>query len=222
VREILIFLAAVAITWVAMFGLGLALVRWRLARSNRVSPAVKSPAPLRWLWSWARPARLHRRLHAAVALIHLSPSPRTRATPTLSVDALRRDLQYQAVELDQHLVVAARHPRAYRKGLLRTLDRQVAEVESLAVRLSAMMRPVDTPASGWDAPVAPADVLERIGHQLDLLDAAQTELAEIERASGLVDLDSLMAEIQTPVAVNPPPPATPIPVQTQRTGRTPR
>lgn len=218
-REILIFLAAVAITWVALFGLGMVLVRWRLARSNRVSPAVKSAAPLRWLWSWARPARLHRRLQAAVALIHLAPSPRTRESPSLSVDALRRDLEYQAVELDQHLVVAARHPRGYRKGLLRSLDQQVAEVEALAVRLSSMMRPTDAPASGWDGPATPTEVLERIGHQLDLLDAAQTELAEIERASGLVDLDALMAETQTPVAITPPPPATPIPVQTQRTGR---
>jgi hypothetical protein len=205
VRDLLLFLLALLVTWAALFGLGLALVRWRLARANRVSPAVKSPAPLHWLASWARPARLHRRLRAAVALIHLSPSPRTREAPSLSVDALRRDLEYQAVELDQHLVVAARHPRAYRRGLLKSLDQQVTTIEALAVRLSTMMRPIDAPATGWDGPAASPDVLERISHQLDLLDAAQTELVEIERASGLVDLDLLMAETRTPVAVTPPP-----------------
>jgi hypothetical protein len=203
VRDLLFFLLALLVTWAALFGLGLVLVRWRLARSNRVSPAVKSPAPLHWLCSWSRTARLHRRLRAAVTLIHLSPSPRSRQAPSLSVDALRRDLEYQAVELDQHLVVAARHPRAYRRGLLRSLDQQVVTIEALAVRLSTMMRPLDAPSTGWDAPVAPPDVLQRIGQQLDLLDAAQTELVEIERASGLVDLDALMAETHTPVAVTP-------------------
>ena len=220
--DILLFLAAMLVTWLALFGLGMVLVRWRLSRANRVSPAVRSAAPLRWLYSWARPARLHRRLRAAVALIHLSPSPRTREAPSLSVDALRRDLEYQAVELDQHLVVAARHPRSHRRGLLRSLEVQVTEIETLAVRLSSMMRPTDIPSSGWAGPTAPSDVLERIGEQLDLLDAAQTELVEIERASGLVDLDALMAETQTPVAVQPPPPATPVPLQTRRTGRVPR
>ena len=42
--------------------------------------------------------------------------------------------------------------------------------------------------------------------QLDLLDAAQAELVEIERASGLVDLDALMVETREPVAITPPPP----------------
>ena len=202
-RDLLLFLLALLVTWAALFGLGLVLVRWRLGRSNRVSPAVKSPAPLHWLYSWSRTARLHRRLRAAVALIHLSPSPRARQAPSLSVDALRRDLEYQAVELDQHLVVAARHPRAYRRGLLRSLDQQVVTIEALAVRLSSMMRPVDAPSTGWDAPATPPEVLQRIGQQLDLLDAAQTELVEIERASGLVDLDALMAETHTPVAITP-------------------
>src|SRR4051794_24489377 len=213
---------AFLVTWVALFGLGLVIVRWRLARANRVSPAVKSAAPLHWLGSWNRAARLHRRLRAAVALIHLSPSPRTRQAPSLSVDALRRDLEYQAVELDQHLVVASRHPRSHRRSLLRSLETQVVEVESMAMRLSSMMRPLGTPATGWTDPSTSVDSLERINEQLDLLDQAQSELEQIERASGLVDLDALMAETQTPVAVKPPPPASPIPMQTRRTGRAPR
>ena len=184
-----------------------------------MSPAVRSPAPLRWLHSPLLAARLHRRLRAAVAMIHLAPSPRSHRAPSLSVDELRRQLEYQAVELDQHLVVAARHPRAYRRRLLRSLEEQVIEVERLSVRLSALSRPAGTPASGWSGPASPPEVLERIGNQLDLLDAAQAELAEIERASGLVDLDALMAETQAPVAITPPPPPAPVPVQTRRTGR---
>ena len=140
-REILLVVFAFLVTWVALAVLGMVVLRWRLGRANRVSPAVKSPAPLHWLWHPGRAARLHRRLRAAVAMIHLSPSPRSREAPSLSVDELRRELEYQAVELDQHLVIAVRHPRSHRRGLLASLDVQVVEVERLAVRLSNMSRP---------------------------------------------------------------------------------
>ncbi len=73
-RQILLVVFALAVTWMILFGLGLGLVRWRMARANRVSPAVRSPAPLSWLWSPSRAARMHRRLRVAVALIHLAPS----------------------------------------------------------------------------------------------------------------------------------------------------
>ncbi len=215
----LFVLLALFVTWMALAGLGLAIVRWRLARSNRVSPAVRSPAPLRWLWSMAKAARLHRRLRTAVALIHLSPSKRADRGVTLSVDELRRDLEYQAVQLDQHLVVASRHPRSHRRGLLTSLEAQVVEVETLSVRLSGLSRPDGTPASGWQATPAPPEAFERISAQLDLLDAAQAELVEIERASGLVDLDELMANTQEPIAVAPPPPSQPLPLAYRRTGR---
>jgi plasmid stabilization system protein ParE len=218
-RGIVLAVFAIMLTWVALATIGLVVLRWRLGRANRVSPAVRSPAPLHWLWAPARAARLHRRLRAAVAMIHLAPSPRSRRSPSLSVDELRRELEYQAVELDQHLVIAVHHPRSHRRGLLASLDQQVAEVERLAVRLSNMSRPAGPPSSGWSGPVTPPEVLERMSQQLDLLDAAQTELAEIERASGLVDLDQLMAITQDPVTVSPPPPSQPLPLETRRTGR---
>jgi hypothetical protein len=84
------------------------------------------------------------------------------------------------------------------------MEPQVVEVERLAVRLSAMSRPAGTPASGWSTPSAPPEVLERMSQQLDLLDAAQAELVEIERASGLVDVDALMVGTREPVAITPP------------------
>jgi hypothetical protein len=221
-REILLAVFAFMLTWAALAVIGMALVRWRMSRANRASPAVKSPAPLHWLWHPGRAARLHRRLRAAVAMIHLSPVPRSRNAPSLSVEELRRELEYQAVELDQHLVIAVRHPRSHRRGLLASLDVQVVEVERLAVRLSNMSRPTGTPSSGWAGPVTPPEMLERMSQQLDLLDAAQSELAEIERASGLVDIDELLAVTQAPVAVTPPPPPAPLPYETRRTGRVPR
>jgi len=218
-KQLVLVLLALFVTWMALAGLGLALLRWRMARANRVSPAVRSAAPLRWLWSAAKAARLHRRLRTAVALIHLAPTKRTERGVSLSVDELRRDLEYQAVQLDQHLVVASRHPRSHRRGLLISLEVQVVEVEKLAVRISSLSRPDGTPASGWQATPAPPEAFERISPQLDLLDAAQTELEQIERASGLVDLDQLMADTQQPIAVTPPPPPAPLPLDYRRTGR---
>ena len=219
-REVVLILLAMVATWVALGVIGFSLLRWRLGRANRVSPALRSPAPLLWLWSLSRAARMHRRLRTAVALIHLAPSRKVHASPSLSVDELRRDLEHQAVELDGHLVVAMHHPRSHRRGLLAALERQVAEVERLAIRLSSMTRQDGTPASGWEAmPSTAPEVLERISVQLDLLDTAQAELVEIERASGLVDVDSLLADTQSPVAVTPPPPPAPLSFTERRTGR---
>src|SRR4051794_12267027 len=98
-------------TWVAMCVLAVVVLRWRLQRANRVSPAVRSPAPIVWLWIPTAPARMHRRLQLASREIRLAPSRTTRESPSLSVDDLRRQLESQAVDLDHHLVAAARHPR---------------------------------------------------------------------------------------------------------------
>ena len=198
-RGVLIWVLAFLATWVVLLAVVITILRWRLHRRNRVSPAVKSPAPLTWLWVPTRPARLHRRLRGAVADIHLAPSRRPHSGPNLSVDELRRELEYQAVELDHHLVIAARHPRRQRKTFIRSLDEKVGEVELLSVRLSRLSgRPEDTPSSGWDRQVP--EVLAQIGQQLDLLDVAQEELTAIERAAGLVDIDALLAPTTEPVA----------------------
>lgn len=199
-RELFVWMIAFVVTWVAIACIAFVVLRWRLQKANRVSPAMRSPAPLTWLCSPSQPARLHRRLRGATTDIHLSPTRRRRESTNLSVDDLRRELEYQAVELDHHLVAAARHPRAQRRALLRQLEAQVAEIERLSVRLSRLSRPNGTPVSGWDAHANPPEVLQRISHQLDLLDEAQEELAEIERAAGLVDVDTVLAPTKRPVA----------------------
>jgi hypothetical protein len=163
-----------------------------------------------WLWSPTQPARMHRRLRGAVVEIHLSPA--RRATPArCSVDELRRELEYQAVELDHHLVVAARHPRRRRRELLGTLDHHVAEVEALSVRLSRMSRPAGAVTSGWDLATQPPEVLARLGQQLDLLEQASEELAEIERSAGLVDVDAVLAPLEQKARPSSAQPPTPLP-----------
>jgi hypothetical protein len=189
-RDVLLWVVAFVATWVVLLVVVATLLRWRFERRNRVSPAVKSPAPVTWLWSPRRTARLHRRLQGAVADIHLAPSRRSPHRGPASVDELRRELEYQAVELDHHLVIVARHPRRRRSSLVRSLEEQVTEIEELSVRLSRLAgRPEGTPASGWDITRQPPDVLAVIARQLDVLDEAQEELTAIERAAGLVDTD---------------------------------
>jgi hypothetical protein len=199
-RQVLLWGSAFFLTWVAIVVLAFVILRWRLHKANRVSPAMRSPAPVVWLWSPREPARLHRRLRTATYEIHLAPTRRSRDTASLSVDDLRRELEYQAVELDHHLVAAARHPKPQRRSLLRQLHAQVAEVERLSVRLSRLTRDPSRPSSGWDLNSQPPEVLAHISHQLDLLDQAQEELTEIERAVGLVDIDRVLAPTKQPVA----------------------
>lgn len=199
-RQIAIWAAAFFVTWLAIVTLAFVVLRWRLQKANRVSPAMRSPAPVTWLWSPTMPARLHRRLQAATRPIHLAPSRRSRDVPSLSVDDLRRELEYQAVELDHHVVAAAQHPKVQRRSLLRQLQGQVAEIERLSIRLSRMARDPSRPSSGWDVAAHPPEVLAHISRQLDLLDQAQEELTEIERAVGLVDVDRVLAPTKQPVA----------------------
>lgn len=192
-RDVLLWLLAFVATWVVLLVVIVTLLRWRFERRNRVSPAVRSPAPVTWLWSPRATARLHRRLQGAVADIHLAPSRRSPHGGPASVDELRRELEYQAVELDHHLVIVARHPRRRRRSLMRSLDGQVAEIEALSVRLSRLSaRPEGTPASGWEVTRQPPEVLSEIARQLDVLDAAQEELTAIERAAGLVGDDDVI------------------------------
>jgi hypothetical protein len=182
----LTFLLAFFATWVVLLTLTVLALRWKLQKRNRVSPAVKSPAPIHWLVSPGQTARLHRRLQGAVTDIHLAPTRRTRrAAAASSVDEMRRELEYQAVELDYHLVIAARHTRAQRRPLVASLDAQVTQVEMLSARLSRLSRPAGQFSSGWDAVDQPPEVLARLSQQLDHLDAANDELTQIERASGL-------------------------------------
>jgi len=205
-RQLLIWGVAFFVTSIVIITIAIVMLRWRLRRANRVSPAMRSPAPILWLWSPRQPARLHRRLRTATSEIHLAPSRRRREMPSLSVDDLRRELEYQAVELDHHLVAAARHPATQRRALLRQLQGQVAEVERLSIRLSRMTRSPGRPSSGWDIASEPPEVLAHISQQLDLLDQAQEELTEIERAVGLVDVDRVLAPTKRPVAAPQPVP----------------
>lgn len=197
--EALLIALVLVMVFIVVVALGVATVAWAVDHSNRVSPDTSSPAPLVWIWSPSRPARLHRRLQAAVAPIHV-PTPRGRAArraslpPAGSVPALCMELEAQAVEIDRHIRLVSRYPRGYRMLAMRQLDHDVRQVEQISLRLRRMSRPVGSPSSGWDRGDTPPEVLQRLGEDLDRLEHAQAELDHIERTHGLVS-DDVLREI---------------------------
>lgn len=177
---------AIAVGVLALGAAGALVLRWRLARANRVSPTVKSHAPLSWLWSPATPARLHRRLRGAVRLTDAGAARNSAEAPSLSVESLRRELEVMAARLDDQLLVAARHPAEARRRLLPGLQTQVEAVESLAIRLSHLNRPIGgSGAPSSVAPVVGEGPLGDLSERVDALEAAHAELAHVDRAHGL-------------------------------------
>jgi hypothetical protein len=110
------------------------LTRWRLHVRNRIHPKVASPAPLRWMWSPAAPARLHRRLQTTVrvASIHAPKKPLS-------------DVALQAIELDRRVVLASKQPYGARGPMMRDLCAEANELDRLAL---AVNRPFDALAVG--------------------------------------------------------------------------
>lgn len=169
--EVLAWFAAV-LGWIAAivggFIIVLALLMgatvWMLRRRNRVDPRIATHAPLWWLWSVGRCARLHRRLRSAVAHARLRPTARR--------DTLVAGLTAYACALDQRLVFAGRAPLAIRVTLLGPLAAEVVQVEHLAARLSGAV-------SGQMPGPAPRG-LEAIAERLDALEAARRDLDALD------------------------------------------
>lgn len=160
----------------------------RLKQRNRVDPDIETIAPLSWLSNPTAPARLHRRLHDAIAPIHVPAKPSRRDGADGPFVDLQRALAARAVEVDRHVVLAARLSGKQRRGALRSLRTNVTEIERLSGRMVQLRQPTraQLPGAGGDAPDPAPDVLAELSNNLDLLENAHSELAEIERASGLV------------------------------------
>ena len=157
-----------------------ATVLWRLRRRNRVHAYLPSTAPLRWLTSPSRAARLHRRLGGAVAASGWEGRRRSRRRRTSlgsgeeRLQELAGDLASEAVALDHAVVAASLAPRRARRHVLDTIEPSIVRLERVAGRLAALR--VGT-GSGLLADPASLDCLEE---QLDVLEAARLEVDELE------------------------------------------
>jgi len=179
-REVVLWVVAMLITWCLLVGIAIAVLSWRLDRRNRVSPNHPSSAPMMWLWSPARPALLHRRLRRTVQMSRLAVALPSANDPELSVPRLREQLEQQSVVLDHHVVLSSRLARPHRRVALRQLDHQVTELEHVARRLTSLdQRPPGVRSSGWHQ--SPDDALARLSDDLHLLEEAQAEVDEVDR-----------------------------------------
>jgi len=152
-----------------------AFVLWRLRRRNRVHPRVATAAPLLWLVSPGKGARLHRRLRAALAAAQFrGPRQRRHPEPTDRLHDLVTELIQEAAALDDQLVQAALAPLPVRRHLLGALEPHVTNTEVLARRMAAL-RP-DAGRSGASS----AASLRALQERVDALEDARSEIDELE------------------------------------------
>src|SRR5262245_46870927 len=136
---------------------------WQLKKKNRVSPDVKTDAPLTWLGSPARSARLHRRLRTVVTTLRAVPAQ--GADTRGSRKKVCIELEQHAVALDEWLRWTSRAPGRVRRDHYDEIERQVGQIEGLAIRLSRM-----TPAAPGPRHAAERrDILADISQQIDVL-----------------------------------------------------
>ncbi|HWW55234.1 MAG TPA: hypothetical protein VNY84_15760 [Acidimicrobiales bacterium] len=148
-----------------------------LRRHNRISPRVRTSAPLTWLLHPAGPARAHRRLRRAVRATRGAVDQ--AGASGLPVDGLLDcvdELERLAITADEQLVVAARFSGSVRRTMLRGLRPQINGLESVAARTAAT---VVSRTQLTDERLA--DAVARIHERLDALDAAHAEVAELEK-----------------------------------------
>ena len=172
--DVILWVLAIYLAFMAGLAVMALLMVRQLKRRNRVSPQVKSDAPVTWLVSPKTTARLHRRLQVAVRATQIARTPGVQeAHPTLPELALT--LEQEAIVMDQYLVGAARTPRRHRRHALRPLHAQVREIERLATEVAASAR-----RAGPQALPAASTGLEDVAQQLQQLREAQAEVERIE------------------------------------------
>ena len=178
VTRLLLWLFVFALLAFGIFSsVGLVAV-WRLRRRNRIHPKWPTMAPLSWLVHPGLPARLHRRLRAAVATAHYRAPGRGRhKIPSSSVDELVVELLHEAAALDEQIVLAGRAPRSIRHQLLSVTAPQVTKLEAIAGRLAVL---VSASARPGGAPAASA--IQALEDRLDAIEVSRQEIADLEAA----------------------------------------
>lgn len=138
-------------------------------RANRVAPNVPSQVPNLWRWSMGVGARLHRRLQRIAALAR---SARAAAgAGGVGIGDLAADLERQACALDDQIALGRHLPTGQRIRRFFDLERSVAELEQLAMRITTLAGQV---ASGVDERAVP------LGDRIRHLEEAVAEVRAIE------------------------------------------
>jgi len=164
-----VLLAAVV---VAAIGFGVALAvssKQDFAEQNEVVPGVKSPAPASWAGAHTPEARLHRRLKAAVDAALANPR-----LVELGLAGRTRQIETEALAIDERLVAAAALPERTRAEAVERLE---APVEALEDAVTALVQSVSVGDSKelLEQAVSDADI------RLQALAEARAEVERIDR-----------------------------------------
>jgi hypothetical protein len=201
----LLMLLAALVSTVLVAVLVVVLAQRAVRKRNRVSPAVPGTAPSSWLGSPSAPARLHRRLKAAVAVAQAAAAA---APASDHIVEAATDLERMAVDLDARLVTVSRIASQQRRSHLTPLVAEVVKVETMASTLSVQAVQAQAPmvASGHASP------MDELYDRIEAMEAARREVAEVERDAGVDRVSPYAA--QAPVA----PQAAPAPPRGRRGG----
>lgn len=149
-----------------------------MRKRNRVSPDVETSAPVSWLGAPGAGARLHRRLRTAVVVARSASA----AAPTAAhLAELTAELEREAVGIDAHLVIGSRVKGRDGRTRMAALAQQVRKVEQVASQISLLAAQAQAPMVG----AAQGSALDDLSRQLDHLEQARHEVAEVETAAGV-------------------------------------
>lgn len=202
-----VFLSKVVIVLLVLVAVA-ALTLIRIRRRLRVSPSVRTDAPLTWLAIPLPAARLHRRLQSAVNAVRAvrGTKRRLRRDAPTAVQRLADDVEREAVAVDERLVAVAKLGTTERRIALGSITSEVRNIERLAHRVVEMARVESATPQLQGTPTAVDDLIERA----DRIQQAQAELQVIDTTAGL----------GVPIPPPPPgPPPAPGPGVIEATGR---
>lgn len=171
--ELVVLLCVLVMLFVVLpVGMALSLVvagARSVRRANRVAPNVATQAPNLWRWSVGVGARLHRRLQRIAGLAR---SARAAAgAGGVGISDLAADIERQACAIDDQIALARFLPTSDRIRRYFDLERSVAELEQLAMRITILAGQL---SSGVDERAVP--LAERVRH----LEEAVAEVQAIE------------------------------------------
>lgn len=149
---------------------GVALTWRRLERANRVSPAVRSNAPLHWRTSYRAAPRMHRHLQRTIAGLRACLA---QGADDLSLHDLVVEIERHACAVDNQLVVAGRMPQRSRRRLLRELRSEVYEIDAMVERVIRLRR-------AWAGAVPSARTLAPVAERIGALEAALRDVARLD------------------------------------------
>jgi len=172
-------------------------------RANRVAPSVPTQVPNLWRWSIGYGPRLHRRLQRVAGLARSTQAASGGAG--VGIADLAADIQRQACAVDDQIALAIHLPSTQRIRRYFELERAVAELEQLAMRITILAGQV---ASGVDERAVP--LADRVRH----LEEAVAEVHAIE-AEALGEARALGQPAWLPPA-RPAPQPIPEPVRRRR------